>query len=61
MKRFIIWNTFFNLIRSQRPQKLLMDQKHDTHLFIEVNQAIIWSFNNIKPFLVEYTSKESEA
>ena len=25
-------------IRSQRPLKLLMDQKHDTHLFVEVNQ-----------------------
>ena len=35
-------------IRSQRPQKLLMDQKHDTHLFVEVNQAIsVWSIRQL--------------
>ena len=33
------------MIGSWRPSKLLKDQKHDTHLFVEVNQATnAWSF-----------------
>ena len=32
------------MIGSWRPLKLLKDQKHDTHLFVEVNQATkVWS------------------
>ena len=35
---------YFIIIRSQRSFRMLEDHKHDTHLFTEVNQAIIvWS------------------